>query len=101
MDVLIADDDVVSRRLLEVTLSHAGYQVTVAANGAEALRVLEESEGPRLAVLDWMMPELDGVDVCRAVARHFFLRHLHNAHGNREFMHLLISPHVEHSAHAF
>jgi two-component system cell cycle response regulator len=69
MDVLIADDDVVSRRLLEVTLSHAGYQVTVAANGAEALRVLEESEGPRLAVLDWMMPELDGVDVCRAVRK--------------------------------
>jgi len=69
MDVLIADDDVVSRRLLEVTLSHAGYQVTLAANGAEALRVLEESEGPRLAVLDWMMPELDGVDVCRAVRK--------------------------------
>src|ERR1700722_2523227 len=69
MDVLIADDDVVSRRLLEVTLSHAGYQVTVAANGAEALRVLEESDGPRLAVLDWMMPELDGVDICRSIRK--------------------------------
>jgi diguanylate cyclase (GGDEF)-like protein len=65
--VLIADDDPVSRRLLQVSLGHSGYRVTVASNGAEALRVLDEQDGPRLAVLDWMMPELDGVEVCRTI----------------------------------
>jgi two-component system cell cycle response regulator len=69
MNVLIADDDVVSRRLLQVSLSQAGYQVETAANGAEALRALQESDRHRLAVLDWMMPEMDGVEVCRAVRK--------------------------------
>jgi diguanylate cyclase (GGDEF)-like protein len=66
-DVLIADDDLVSRRLLQVSLAGAGYRVLTASNGAEALRVLSEPDGPRLVVLDWMMPSLDGVDVCRVV----------------------------------
>jgi two-component system, cell cycle response regulator len=69
MNVLIADDDPVSRRLLEVSLSREGYPVSVAANGAEALRLLELPDGPRLTVLDWMMPEVDGVDVCRIIRR--------------------------------
>jgi len=69
MNVLIADDDVVSRRLLQVSLGQAGYQVETAANGAEALRALQESDRHRLAVLDWMMPEMDGVEVCRAVRK--------------------------------
>jgi diguanylate cyclase (GGDEF)-like protein len=66
-DVLIADDDPVSRRLLQVSLGNAGYRVVMAADGAEALRILNEQDCPRLAVLDWMMPALDGVEVCRAV----------------------------------
>jgi len=66
-DVLIADDDPVSRRLLQVSLGHAGYRVVTAADGAEALRVLNEQDCPRLAVLDWMMPAADGVEVCRAI----------------------------------
>jgi diguanylate cyclase (GGDEF)-like protein len=69
MKVLIADDDPITRRLLEVSLSRAGYPVSVAANGAETLRLLEQPDGPRLAVLDWMMPELDGVDVCRIIRK--------------------------------
>lgn len=69
MNVLIADDDLVSRRLLQVSLTHAGYRVELAANGVEALRALEESDRPRLAVLDWMMPEMDGLDVCRSVRK--------------------------------
>src|SRR5580658_6230940 len=69
MTVLIADDDPVSRRLLEVSLSREGYSVSVAANGEEALRLLELPDGPRLTVLDWMMPEVDGVDVCRIVRK--------------------------------
>lgn len=67
MDILIADDDPVSRRLLQVSLAHAGYHVISAANGAEALRALDAVDYPRLCVLDWMMPEVDGVDVCRII----------------------------------
>jgi diguanylate cyclase (GGDEF)-like protein len=66
-DVLIADDDPVSRRLLQVSLGNAGYRVVVATNGVEAISKLNERDCPRLAVLDWMMPEMDGVEVCRTV----------------------------------
>jgi len=69
INVLIADDEVLSRRLLQVSLSHAGYNVEMAANGAEALRALQAPGCPRLAVLDWMMPEMDGLEVCRAVRK--------------------------------
>jgi diguanylate cyclase (GGDEF)-like protein len=68
-EVLIADDDPVSRHLLQVSLAGAGYRVTAAPDGSEALRILSQEDSPRLAVLDWMMPSLDGVDVCRAVRR--------------------------------
>jgi PleD family two-component response regulator len=65
--VLIADDDPVSLHLLQVSLTAAGYVVVAARDGSEALRIMSQEDGPRLAVLDWMMPSLDGVDVCRAV----------------------------------
>jgi len=68
-DVLIADDDPVSRRLLQVSLGNAGYRVVLAADGGEALRKWNEPDCPRLAVLDWMMPVLDGVEVCRTIRR--------------------------------
>jgi diguanylate cyclase (GGDEF)-like protein len=68
-EVLIADDDPVSLRLLQVSLTGAGYRVTATPDGSEALRVMNQENCPRLAVLDWMMPSLDGVDVCRAVRR--------------------------------
>ena len=65
MKVLIADDDPVSQRVLEAFLTRWGYEVSRAENGAEALRKLEAREAPRLAILDWMMPGIDGVEVCR------------------------------------
>jgi two-component system cell cycle response regulator len=65
--VLIADDDPVSRRLLEVTLGSSGYSVVTAIDGGEALSALEEKDSPRLVILDWIMPQFDGVDVCRAI----------------------------------
>jgi diguanylate cyclase (GGDEF)-like protein len=65
--VLIADDDPLSRRLLQVSLNQWGYSVTVATDGAEALRALDEPDGPQLAVLDWMMPRFDGIEVCRTI----------------------------------
>jgi two-component system, cell cycle response regulator len=63
--VLIAEDDPVSRRLLEAILVKWGYDVTVVADGLEALRLLDCTDAPRLAVLDWMMPGMEGVQICQ------------------------------------
>jgi diguanylate cyclase (GGDEF)-like protein len=67
LKILIADDDMLSRRLLEKALERAGYEVIAVENGKLALEQLCKLEGPRLALLDWVMPELDGPGVCRAV----------------------------------
>lgn len=65
MKILIADDDSITRRLLETILSKWGYQVMIAQDGDEAWRVLQGEGAPKLAILDWMMPGLDGVEICR------------------------------------
>jgi DNA-binding response OmpR family regulator len=70
MRVLIAEDDVVSRRLLEATLTRLDYEVVTTENGVQAWEILQREDSPQLAVLDWMMPEMDGVDVCRLVREH-------------------------------
>ena len=67
MRVLIAEDDVTSRLLLRRVLENWGYDVTATKDGAEACAVLQADDAPRLAILDWMMPEMDGVDVCRRI----------------------------------
>ena len=67
MKVLVADDDPIARRLVEASLQRAGYDPVTAVDGVEALRLLEPLDGPRLAVLDWLMPGLDGLSVCRAI----------------------------------
>jgi len=67
MKILIAEDDPVSRRVLEATLSKWGFEVTSTSNGSEAWEAIAAPQAPRLAILDWMMPELDGVEVCRRV----------------------------------
>ena len=69
MKVLVADDDVVSRKLIESCLSEAGYEVSVAADSAGALEILVAPGSPRLLVLDRTMPHVDGMDVCRAIRR--------------------------------
>jgi two-component system cell cycle response regulator len=65
MKILIADDDAVSRRLMERMLQQGGYEVITASNGRAAAKELLCRNGPRLALMDWMMPELDGPDICR------------------------------------
>jgi len=65
--ILIADDDALSRRLLERTLLRAGYEVVPVVNGCQAVENLTGPDVPRLALLDWMMPELDGPGVCREI----------------------------------
>ncbi len=67
MKILAAEDDPMSRRLLEATLVRWGYEVVTAADGAEAWNHLQQDDAPQLAILDWMMPLMDGVDVCRHV----------------------------------
>jgi len=69
LKILIADDEALSRRLLEKTLERAGYEVVAVENGRAAVRQLCQSDWPRLALLDWVMPELDGPGVCREVRR--------------------------------
>ena len=69
MRILIADDESMSRKLLQMTLERAGYEVTVVENGRLAADKLCPANGPRLALLDWVMPELDGPDVCREVRK--------------------------------
>jgi diguanylate cyclase (GGDEF)-like protein len=65
--VLIAEDDAVSRRLLEAMLTRWGYEVAVTRDGVEAWEVLQGADAPTMAILDWMMPGMDGVEVCRKV----------------------------------
>jgi two-component system, cell cycle response regulator len=65
MRVLVAEDEAISRRILESQLKRWGYEVTSVGNGTEALAALTKEDPPRLAILDWMMPEMDGVEVCR------------------------------------
>jgi diguanylate cyclase (GGDEF)-like protein len=67
MRILIAEDDPSFRRLLEEKLAMWGYDVVVADNGDAALQILQSEDPPRLAMLDWMMPGMDGVEVCRVV----------------------------------
>jgi two-component system cell cycle response regulator len=65
MRVLIADDSLLSRRLLEETLLSWGYEVSAVADGTEAWRVLSGGDPPRLAILDWMMPGHTGPELCK------------------------------------
>jgi diguanylate cyclase (GGDEF)-like protein len=62
--VLVADDDPVSRRVTQATLKDAGYAVVPVEDGAEAWAVLQSRDAPAIAVLDWMMPGLDGPTLC-------------------------------------
>ena len=69
MKILVADDDSISRHLMQRTLQKFGYEVVLAENGRVAAEILSRSDGPRLALIDWMMPELDGPELCREVRR--------------------------------
>ena len=65
MKILIADDEPISRRLLDVTLRKLGHEVVVVSDGAQAVERLLCGSAPRLAIVDWEMPKLDGLEVCR------------------------------------
>ena len=65
--ILVAEDHHVSRHLLERNLQNWGFDVITAENGEEAAEILAGPEAPALAILDWMMPRMDGVEVCQRV----------------------------------
>jgi DNA-binding response OmpR family regulator len=65
MKVLIAEDDLIPRSMLEGTLSEWGYEVIAVADGDEALGTLLADGAPKLGVLDWGLPGMSGVEVCR------------------------------------
>lgn len=67
MKVLIAEDGRVSRKLLETTLSKWGYVVVSTCDGMEAWDALRVEDPPRLVVLDWMMPGLSGIELCKKI----------------------------------
>lgn len=67
MKVLVVDDDPIPRRVVEASLRTAGYEPVLAIDGVDALRILKQPDSPRLIVLDWLMPRMDGLDVCRAI----------------------------------
>ena len=73
MKVLIADDNHFYRCALQATLTEWGYDVIAVADGEAAWEVLQSAAAPKIAILDWMMPKADGVEVCRrlrAMPRH-------------------------------
>jgi len=65
MKVLVAEDDLVSQQVLVTVLSNWGYEVEAVDDGQKAWQILQKEDRPMLAILDWMMPEMSGVDVCR------------------------------------
>jgi signal transduction histidine kinase len=66
--VLIAEDDAAAARVLRLLLEQAGYRVTLAPDGEQALRILDEQGAPDLLLLDWMLPGVSGLEICH-VAR--------------------------------
>jgi two-component system, NtrC family, sensor kinase len=67
MKVLIAEDDRMFQLMLAKSLSKWGYEVVTVSDGEEALREIQSKDGPQFAILDWMMPKVDGLEVCRQV----------------------------------
>ncbi len=69
MRILIAEDDAITRRLLQAHLKNWGHEVVVATDGGQAWEVLNSEDSPRLVILDWMMPGMDGVTISREIRK--------------------------------
>ncbi len=67
LPVIVAEDDPVSRELVRTLLEKWGYHVTVTSDGREAMEAIRAQTSPALAVIDWMMPGLDGIEICQRV----------------------------------
>jgi two-component system, cell cycle response regulator len=69
MKILVAEDDPVTRRLLQAQLEKWGHEVMACADGADAWEILTQESSPKLVILDWMMPGMDGVNICRNIRK--------------------------------
>ena len=69
MKILIADDSPITRKALQRTLENAGFDIIVAEDGNDAWQKLTESPDISLAILDWMMPGLSGLDICEKLSK--------------------------------
>ena len=65
MKILVAEDDPTTQRMLQLLLTRRGHEVVMANDGSQAWAILQQPGSPHLAILDWMMPGLDGVEICR------------------------------------
>lgn len=67
MRVLIADDDIISRAVVKALLLKWGYEVMEVGDGNQAWNILKDKDSPHLVLLDWMMPGMDGLELCRCL----------------------------------
>jgi phosphoserine phosphatase RsbU/P len=74
--IIIADDDPVSRELLSTLVKKWGFRTIVTENGHEAMAAIRAEQGPVVAIVDWMMPGMDGLEVCRRVRQSGKLAHI-------------------------
>lgn len=65
--ILIADDDTSTRLMLRAAISQWGFEVIEASNGEEAFKILLEPDNPQILILDWIMPKLDGIELCKKI----------------------------------
>jgi CheY-like chemotaxis protein len=84
-NVLVAEDDPIYRRVLQSQLVKWGYQVITAENGLAAWEALQSGDAPQMAILDWIMPGLDGIEQCRKIRA--------NQHGAYLYVLLLTAKH--------
>jgi len=75
--ILVAEDDPVTQHLLKATLEKWGHEPVLCQNGEEAWALLQEEGAPQLAILDWMMPKMEGLDVCRLIRQHAKTLHVY------------------------
>lgn len=73
--VLIADDDPPTRMLLRAAISQWGYDVVEASDGEEAWHILQQADAPRILILDWLMPRLDGLALCSRIRKELEYQH--------------------------
>ncbi len=69
MKLLIVEDDITSRLMLRGILARNGYNVVEAADGEEAMKIMDSSDSPMLAVIDWVMPVMDGITLCQKIRK--------------------------------
>ena len=74
--VIIAEDDMISQILLAAVLRNAGYEPIVTSNGSDAMTALRLQQKPCVAIIDWMMPQMDGAEVCRRIRASGKLAHV-------------------------